>query len=435
MLLKNANFWAQEAHSPLLAKNEGYLGLPENRAKAFSATRLWPSYVLNRNKKKGPSFGNEQDEEKSESVVPWNTGSDNYGNDKNESPIISLRKINKPDRIIEKDADRTFLTTEQRQLLITMLTMLKAQFNDYQQTMSYVCGTLLLFFDCRITFQLMVSLGRSPFYGMNEKLFFFFFFFGNFILKKELFGMTHIHYMYMCIHMCYWRAEAVDQIIDGFVLWKQLEQTQPELYKHLSRNTITPDTFVQKWFGGLGVQIIPTRYLIEMWSQYLQYGYRYLFKFYLSMLVQLEGKLLQMKEAHKFYEVLRLEMNSQFFITNDTKIDLKAYPQLCDQFFNQVLTRSNSSTFKFIDDLNFAKEREEAYHRHLQKRLLDAAMSNTFQSQLEGVQDDDENIDCEFCEDGFAEFLCLVCNKNLCADCKKTENEEHKLTHKLRPFT
>ena len=83
--------------------------------------------------------------------------SENYG----------LKIISKPDRLIVKDAERVFLTMPKRQLMITILQALKSSFNDYQQTMSYVSGILLLFFDPKTVFEMMFTLGRSPTYNMS----------------------------------------------------------------------------------------------------------------------------------------------------------------------------------------------------------------------------------------------------------------------------
>jgi len=244
----------------------------------------------------------------------------------------------------------------------------------------------------------------------------------------------------------YWRAEAVDQTVDSFVLWKLLKQSRPKLYEHLLQNKITPDTFIQKWFGGLGVQIIPIQHLIGMWSQYFKYGYRYLFKFYLSMLEQLEPYLLQTKEDFRFYEILRLETKTKFFVGKqmggqgqggqDKLTHEITFQQWSDRFFNQVLANANAigvgGKYKFVDELNFAKEREEAYDLFLQKRLLDAALNNTFLQQLEtNEEEEDTNKDCELCDDGFAEYYCTICEKYLCPECHEDGNGDHKLTHEI----
>eukprot|EP01084_Bolivina_argentea_P211839 360244_1 len=97
--------------------------------------------------------------------------------------------------------------------------------------MSYVSGILLLFFDVNTVFEMMFVLGRSPTYNMSG----------------------------------FWRAEAVAQGIDAYVLFEILKKVNPALYNHLKKVTVLPDTFIQKWFGGLAVQVMPIEHLIEFW--------------------------------------------------------------------------------------------------------------------------------------------------------------------------
>ena len=139
-----------------MMQNHQYLH--KNGNKAWQKTRIWMKLLLNQ-----PAPTNSLDEEKkSHSSQPpdFSKKNANYG----------LKIMQKPDRIIRKDADRTFLTEPKRQLLITILESLQTLFNDYQQTMSYVSGILLLFFEPKIVFEMMFMLGRSPHYNMSGKI-------------------------------------------------------------------------------------------------------------------------------------------------------------------------------------------------------------------------------------------------------------------------
>ena len=136
-----------EGTAPLLMQNHGYL--QKNADIAWKKTRIWTKHLLNRECKLKTI-----DDEK---ILNNDCKLENYG----------LKILDKPDRIIVKDADRTFLTNKKRQLLITLLSSLKTLFNDYQQTMSYVSGILLLFFDVHTVFEMMFVLGRSPTYNMS----------------------------------------------------------------------------------------------------------------------------------------------------------------------------------------------------------------------------------------------------------------------------
>lgn len=268
--LRERDFASVEGSSPLYKTNNGYL--EKNLAKAWRESRSWASSILNENgdEKKGDDFSYLDKQTES------NLLSTNYG----------LRKIDRPERIFVKDAVRTFLTESKRQILITVLTMIKSQLGDYQQTISYVSGILLTFYDVETVFKMLYILGRSPFYSMNG----------------------------------YWRSEAIDQAIDAFVFWRLLKIRNKKLYNYLSLSgdcPVTPDQFIQKWFGGLGVQCIPTRFLLKLWSNYFKYGFRYLFKFYLNLIDCLTDSLIgcgNVSNPSQILEILRLEKKQRFWL-------------------------------------------------------------------------------------------------------------------------
>ena len=153
MLLRESDFIQLEGGAPLLMQNHFYL--QKNADAAWKNTRIWAKLLLNRD----INDKSLDDEKKIHSI--------NKPNDDKKSENYGLKIMAKPDRIIRKDADRTFLTEPKRQLLITLLESLKTLFNDYQQTMSYVSGILLLFFDPKTVFEMMFTLGRSPIYNMS----------------------------------------------------------------------------------------------------------------------------------------------------------------------------------------------------------------------------------------------------------------------------
>ena len=159
MLLRESDFMSLEGGAPLLMQNHQYLHNFKNANTAWKKTRRWTKDLLNRDMNTEETS---LDDEKKIHSLNGNI----FKNDK-KSENYGLKILKKPDRIIRKDADRTFLTEPKRQLLITLLQSLQTLFNDYQQTMSYVSGILLLFFDYKTVYEMMFTLGRSPTYNMS----------------------------------------------------------------------------------------------------------------------------------------------------------------------------------------------------------------------------------------------------------------------------
>ena len=153
MLLREADFIEKEGNAPLLMQNHKWLHT--NSDKAWKLTRSWPKLLLGQNIEESTL-----DDEKKTYSGHEQKESDNYG----------LKIIPNPDRIHRKDVDRTFNTEPKRQLLITLLDSLNTAFNDYQQTMSYVSGIMLLFYDPKTVFQMMYVLGKHPHYNMSGTL-------------------------------------------------------------------------------------------------------------------------------------------------------------------------------------------------------------------------------------------------------------------------
>eukprot|EP00483_Globobulimina_turgida_P002002 UN02004 len=173
-------------------QNHGYLH--KHADIAWQKAKIWSTLLLDQ---EPPSIS--LDDEKK--LLNNNNVNNNKSDDK-KSENYGLKIIKKPGRIIRKDAERTFLTEPKRQLLITILESLKTLFNDYQQTMSYVSGILLLFFPPKTVFEMMFMLGRSPTYNMSG----------------------------------YWRGEAVAQGIDAYVLFEMIKKNQSKIVSTFNRN-------------------------------------------------------------------------------------------------------------------------------------------------------------------------------------------------------
>jgi len=391
MLLRECDFIKNEGGAPLLMQNHKYLH--KHADIAWNKTRSWPqllgldlshhrplSATLEEEKKSFRAEAKADDEKKQP---------ENYG----------LKLMKQPDRILRKDADRTFLTEPKRQLLITILTSLKTAFNDYQQTMSYVSGILLLFFEPKLVFEMMFILGRHPHYNMSG----------------------------------YWRSEAVEQGTDAFVVFEMLKKLNLPLALHLKKCGVLPDTFIQKWFGGLAVQCMPHEHLLEFWTQYFKHGFRYLFKFVVSLLQTLSPLLLSIDVDYRLYEVLRVERKSQFWRVCDGcgEDSHRTIDEKVSVFFTTVLSGANSVGGLFnMAEVDFVKEREYAFDTHLKGRFLNAARMVTLKGFEEEESDEDDGFkDCQLCEDGFAEVYCTVCELYMCEECKEKEVGDCQMSH------
>jgi len=320
-----------------------------------------------------------------------------------ESENYGLKILENPDRILRKDVDRTFNTEPHRQLLISLLASLKTAFFDYQQTMSYVSGILLLFFEPKIVFEMMFVLGRHPRYNMSG----------------------------------YWRAEAVEQGIDAYVLFAIINKINPALHDHLMEKGVLPDTFIQKWFGGLAVQVMPTEHLLTFWTQYFHHGFRYLFKFAASLLQTLSPLLLRTHADYQLYEILRVERKTQFWNVVKGADQCATDQERVSLFFVKVLSDANSIGEKLnIRDIDFTKEREHAFSKYLKERFLNAATKVTWQGFLneeDGAEDDNE--DCQMCGDGFGDWWCDTCEMYLCDECRENPTGDCALNHAFKEIT
>merc|ERR1719394_1931672 len=60
---------------------------------------------------------------------------------------LSVPILEADDEILRRDANRTFATEKNRDILVNLLYKCKRKFGDYQQSLSYMAGFLLLFYD------------------------------------------------------------------------------------------------------------------------------------------------------------------------------------------------------------------------------------------------------------------------------------------------
>lgn len=80
-----------------------------------------------------------------------------------------------------------------------------------------------------------------------------------------------------------------------------------------------PSSFCQKWFVGLCVHVLPFEYLFQYFEGFLEGGHKFLFQFGLSLIHQLQDKLLALHNNHSVtLGLLRLDPS---FIPHDVKFD------------------------------------------------------------------------------------------------------------------
>merc|ERR1712014_50957 len=128
-------------------------------------------------------------------------------------------------RIFRADANRTYRSEPNRVVMIKLLSFAHTKFGDYQQSLGYVAGLLLLFFDPATVFKVLTVLNDHP---------------------KYLPG--------------YWRGEATACAVDGYVC---LNLLRPPTRDRLLKLGLLPETFVQKWFAGICIHHLPYHLLFE----------------------------------------------------------------------------------------------------------------------------------------------------------------------------
>jgi len=129
-------------------------------------------------------------------------------------------------RIITHDAERTFLNKDRRKTLVRILTCYENQFKDYHQGLSLTCGFLLLSMNEQDVADIIAVLAGHPKYIPD-----------------------------------YWRAEAIAAARDAYVWQYLLQNLFPDIANHLKKRTVFPETFCQKWFVALTINVLPFKAL------------------------------------------------------------------------------------------------------------------------------------------------------------------------------
>lgn len=172
-------------------------------------------------------------------------------------------------RIFRADANRTFRSEPNRLVCIKLLSFSQQKFGDYQQSLGYVAGLLLLFFDPATCFKVLTVLNDSP---------------------KYLPG--------------YWCGEATACAVDGYVCEGLLK---PHMRAKLKELGLLPETFVQKWFAGLCIHHLPYGLLFDFLDQFFQHGNSFLFQFFLAFFDTFEAEIMSAANNPEANMLIRFE--------------------------------------------------------------------------------------------------------------------------------
>mmetsp|Transcript_109261 Transcript_109261/g.308231 ORF Transcript_109261/g.308231 Transcript_109261/m.308231 type:complete len:307 (-) Transcript_109261:165-1085(-) len=172
-------------------------------------------------------------------------------------------------RIFRADANRTYRSEPCRQVVVKLLKFAQTKFGDYQQSMGYVAGLMLLFFDAATTFKVLTVLNDHP---------------------RFLTG--------------YWRGEATACAVDGYICMGLMK---PTMRDHLLKLGLLPETFVQKWFAGVCIHHLPYSLLMDFLDKFFEHGNHYLFQFFLAFFDEFDEDLMRMTSNPDANALIRLE--------------------------------------------------------------------------------------------------------------------------------
>jgi hypothetical protein len=219
-------------------------------------------------------------------------------------------------RIFRADANRTFRSEPNREMMIKLLSTAHTKFGDYQQSMGYVAGLLLIFFDPATVFKVLTVLNDSP---------------------KFLPG--------------YWRGEATACAIDGYVCLELLRQPIKE---QLMKLGLPPETFVQKWFAGICIHHLPYHLLFPFLDNFFKMGNTYLFQFFLAFFDEFEADIMAARSNPEVNQLIRFESAPEERLQRVVESALQ--PNLAN----------------IVGSIDFHKCRMVAFDKNLSRRLQSA---------------------------------------------------------------
>lgn len=219
-------------------------------------------------------------------------------------------------RIFRADANRTFRSEPNREIMIKLLSFAQTKFGDYQQSMGYVAGVLLIFFDPATVFKVLTVLNDHP---------------------KFLPG--------------YWRGEATACAVDGYVCLNLLRKPIKDRLLQLG---LLPETFVQKWFAGITIHHLPYHLLFPFLDNFFRMGNRYNFQFFLAFFEEFEADIMGAKSNPEANQLIRFESAPEPRLQK--VVDSALEPRFAD----------------IVGNLDFHKARMAGFEDNLSRRLQGA---------------------------------------------------------------
>mmetsp|Transcript_15015 Transcript_15015/g.21019 ORF Transcript_15015/g.21019 Transcript_15015/m.21019 type:complete len:376 (-) Transcript_15015:59-1186(-) len=282
-------------------------------------------------------------------------------------------------RIIHNDAVRTYSTEEYQSRLKKFIMSLRGHFGDYAQAMSYVGALLLLSLSEEQTFAIMSTINKDEGYIPGH-----------------------------------WQHEAFGYARDAYVMYHFLEKEMKEVADHLQAHLIRPSMFLQKYYQGLCIHILPLEAALQYIEEFLRHGIVFLWHFSLTLFKWIKEPLLGLKDVARILALLRLEPKEldQLGLSRSTE----SYLKLIEEASKMTLL-GDLKSYSF----DLPKLRDETFNTHI--KPLQA------KPQTNQEEEDEEDDDCQICKDNLPDFWCEECVTFLCEDCH--ENGSHDNGHEV----
>ena len=287
-------------------------------------------------------------------------------------PSFSVSTTAPVTRIVERDVERIFNCDSSRSVLTRVLAHVQEALADYGQGVGYAAGWLLLFLDEATTVQVLLALDRN---------------------EKYIPG--------------YWRAEAVKFVVDAKVVGELVGNFFGPLLGILEEQGVFPQTFAQKWFVGLGIQVLHFEALFVFWEHFMAEGYRWLFRFALAMFTACAEPLSQAGNTQEMYQILRLDEAIADDNLRAGIVEMAVQMELDGDFADTI-----------------AQLREHIYTTDVKPAMDKAAAfrANAAAEDADGEDDDEyeydgDFVECGVCENNAPDVYCNTCALPICGMC------------------
>lgn len=287
-------------------------------------------------------------------------------------------------RLFRLDSVRTFATEEYRTVLSALLEriVVEALLGEYHQSLSLFSGLLLLSFEQDQVLNIVHHLNSHP---------------------KYIPG--------------YWRNEAVAFATDAYVCQHLITEHLPEVGGLLVEHGILPETYMQKWFVGLCINVLPFKFLYQYIEAFLTHGHIFLMRFGLSFMANMKETLLACgADQSRMLAWLRLD------------------PDICtidEALIQKILDEATAEHYP-LENLDMKALRDSCFEKHLRKRMEQAAEFKRKQQEekeKEGEDDEEEEFGCQGAAPGDDECdnepTIFIWNPNdaliVCKSCQKLE--------------